>query len=153
MDLTVCPLVPAHSTEAARLSKICFPGGPGESSIESSLNNPVNRYFEAVGDGVIVGLGGYTAVLDEADILDVAVHPDYRRRGIARRLCEAILADAKKHGVMTVFLEVRQSNCPAISLYKSLGFTECGIRKNYYSSPKEDAVLMLLPFSEEMDNG
>ena len=58
MDLTVQPLLPAHITEAARLSGICFPTGPSEAAVEASLKNPETRYFEAVADGVLVGLGG-----------------------------------------------------------------------------------------------
>jgi [ribosomal protein S18]-alanine N-acetyltransferase len=74
---------------------------------------------------------------DEAEILNLAVDPDYRRRGLARKLLAAAFRQPR-----TFFLEVRQSNTAAQSLYRSLGFTECGRRPGYYRNPDEDAVLM-----------
>lgn len=85
-------------------------------------------------------------LFDEAEILDVAVAPAWRRRGIARALLQRLIAELPD-GIARVLLDVRASNAPARALYKSLGFTEDGVRKNYYPAPdgrREDAVLMSL---------
>ncbi len=140
--MTVCSMQPAHIASAAALLQNCFPGGPAEESVIAGLENPANRYFCAVKDGCVVGCAGYSAAADQADVIEVAVLLSCRRQGIARMLMEAILTDARLRGVQTIFLEVRVSNAPAIALYASLSFTRCGVRKNYYASPREDALLM-----------
>lgn len=76
-------------------------------------------------------------------MMDVAVHPDYRRHGIGRALVLALCEALKKQMLATsLTLEVRDSNLPAIALYASLGFEQIGLRKNYYQHPKEDARIL-----------
>ncbi len=145
--IRICPLLAAHISGAAALSRLCFHADAEEASLTAVFRNPENHYFAALENGSLVGFGGYFAAADQADILDVAVSPTHRRRGIARALMETVLGDARKNGVETVFLEVRTSNAPAIALYTALGFTPCGKRKNYYTAPREDALLMLCPLS------
>lgn len=91
-------------------------------------------------DAVIALLTGYSAV-GEGDITNVAVLPEYRRRGLAGELIaefEKLLpADAE-----AIFLEVRESNAPAIALYEKCGFKRISVRKNFYSSPRENAIVM-----------
>ncbi len=144
-EFCVCPLAEAHIPAAAALSRLCFHADADESSLTAVFRNPDNHYYAALDGDALVGFGGYCAAADQADILDVAVDPAFRRRGIARALMETVLDEAGKAGVETVFLEVRASNAPAIALYTSLGFTPCGKRKNYYTAPREDALLMLCP--------
>lgn len=93
----------------------------------------------------VVGFCILQPVLDEANLLLMAVDPDYQGRGIGTRLLSAALDDLGE-GCVMVFLEVRASNQPALALYEKLGFNRMGIRKNYYpsASGKEDAVLMAL---------
>lgn len=143
----ICPLSAELVPAAAALSRLCFHADADEASLIAGFQNPANRCFAAVENGELVGFAGYFAAADQADILDVAVAPAHRRRGIARSLMETVLAEAEKDGVQTVFLEVRASNTPAIALYTSLGFTPSGKRKNYYTDPREDAILMLCPLS------
>ena len=83
-------------------------------------------------------------MLDEGYITNVAVSPDFRRQGIARALIEALLAKARENGLAFVTLEVRESNAPAIALYTGAGFEPVGKRKNFYSNPTENAVLMTI---------
>jgi [ribosomal protein S18]-alanine N-acetyltransferase len=96
-------------------------------------------------------LAGYIVwwlVAGEAQIGNVAVDPAYRRRGIARQLIQHVLDRLEGRMVESITLDVRESNIPAICLYRSFGFEEVGRRPGYYSKPKEDAVLMtkvLLP--------
>ncbi len=151
MSVTVFPIQEENFSEASALLMACFPTGAGESAVNAALKNPANRYFCAVKDGAVVRCAGYCAAADQADIIEVAVLPAFRRRGIARMLMETVLADARQQSVESVFLEVRSSNAPAIALYESLMFERCGVRKNYYSSPREDAVLMYHAFAKQAE--
>ena len=89
-------------------------------------------------DGKAVGFVGLYVLTGEADIVRVGVLPQYRNRGIARAVLKRSLEDTDGD----VFLDVRESNAAAIALYRSLGFYDTGVRKNYYSEPEENAVLM-----------
>ena len=82
-----------------------------------------------------------TAVLDERDVCNVAVSPDFRGMGIGKALVGALIDDAKKTGASVVMLEVRKSNASAIALYEKAGFELVGQRKNFYNRPREDALL------------
>ena len=75
-------------------------------------------------------------------MMNLAVHPDYRRRGIARKLVLELIEQLKTQGSHILILEVRASNDPAIALYTDLGFTQVGRRPNYYFKPKEDALIL-----------
>lgn len=79
---------------------------------------------------------------DEAELYQLAVREDCRRRGTGGALLDRALLDCRTRGVASVYLEVRRSNGAAIHLYKKRGFKNEGRRKNYYSSPVEDAVIM-----------
>ena len=94
---------------------------------------------DASGREVVIGFAAARqSIPEEAEILNVAVHLDWRRRGVARRLLEAMLAELRGG----VFLEVRASNEAALQLYEDLGFLPVGRRESYYSYPKEDAVVL-----------
>ena len=81
-------------------------------------------------------------MLDEANIVNIATSPEYRRRGCARAVMGGLLDIAKKKGCTRVTLEVREHNLPAQALYRSFGFTPAGIRKHFYSFPDENAIVM-----------
>jgi ribosomal-protein-alanine N-acetyltransferase len=81
-------------------------------------------------------------VLDQADMMNIAVHPDYRRQGIGRDLVLALSDALKEKGIRGLMLEVRASNAPAIALYEQLGFIQVGLRPNYYRNPKENALIL-----------
>jgi ribosomal-protein-alanine N-acetyltransferase len=90
-------------------------------------------------------LAGYVvarAVADEGEILNLAVAPQGRRRGVGRALVEAVLAALARRGVREVFLEVRESNAGARALYAAHGFREVGRRSGYYRRPLEDAIIL-----------
>lgn len=103
-----------------------------------------HRVRVLVDDGRIVGFLIYSTVLDESELLQIVVSPECRKRGFGRMLMEDFFSELKKDGIVTSFLEVRESNAPAIALYKSFGFTAAGIRKNYYPAEngRENAVVM-----------
>ena len=91
----------------------------------------------------------FWVVLDEMHILNLAVHPAQRRRGIARRLLSEGLAQARALGAELAWLEVRPSNTPARALYESFGFKEVGRRPRYYDDTQEDALLLTLEWGSE----
>ncbi len=131
-----------HVARIAALEKQCFPDPWSESSIASELDNPLSSWLVAEEDGRMLGYVGSQAVLGEADMMNLAVHPTERRRGIAGALVEALCAELQKQGNHCLSLEVRASNLPARSLYEKLGFVQVGCRKNYYRSPREDALIL-----------
>ncbi|MBP3577598.1 MAG: ribosomal protein S18-alanine N-acetyltransferase [Lachnospiraceae bacterium] len=100
------------------------------------------RYFVAEEAGEILGYCGFLFVLDEAEIPNVCVKSSARKQGVGKKMMNALIEEAKELGISILFLEVRESNAAARALYKSLGFAEDGIRKNFYEQPVEHAILM-----------
>lgn len=90
----------------------------------------------------VVAYGSLLYAPDEGQILNLAVDPAYRRRGYAKAILSALEADARAHGALSLFLEVRESNLPAISLYQSYGFSIVGKRPNFYRAPTETALIL-----------
>ena len=107
-----------------------------------ATRNPNYRFLVAEENGEILGYCGFVYVLDEAEIPNVCVSAEARRRGIGRALMNALVEMAAELGIVTLHLEVRKSNLPAQNLYHAIGFEEIGIRKNFYDLPKEDAILV-----------
>lgn len=99
----------------------------------------------AVSDGRILGFLLFRGAAEEVEILNLAVSPPHRGQGIGAALLRAALAAVAERGARRVFLEVRESNSDAAAFYQRLGFTECGRRPRYYSSPSEDAVVLSRP--------
>ncbi|HIV17073.1 MAG TPA: ribosomal protein S18-alanine N-acetyltransferase [Candidatus Alectryocaccobium stercorigallinarum] len=93
-------------------------------------------------DGRITGYGGMVTAADQADITNISVSKDKRRSGTGTAIVEKLFEKGREMGIKEIFLEVRQSNAPAAALYEKLGFTEEGVRKNYYEAPVEDALIM-----------
>lgn len=94
----------------------------------------------------LLGLAIFWIVQDEVHVLNVAVAPEHRRRGVGRVLMDEVLARGRHRLCSLATLEVRRSNEAAIGLYKSLGFRSVGVRPNYYVDEKEDAIVMVLDF-------
>ena len=113
------------------------------SMLEEELDNDIASYILILLDDSIIGYAGYWKVLDEADIMRIAIVPEFRGRGFSKALLARVIEHAKENGIKDVTLEVRKSNEVAINLYKSFGFTIEAIRKGYYPDG-EDAVLMWL---------
>lgn len=109
---------------------------------EDSLNSKYAKFFVAKFEKKIVGYIGLYLAGDAGDITNVAVSSQYRRKGIAGRLIEKVIMYAKENNISVVNLEVRPSNTSAISLYTKYDFKEIGRRRNFYTKPTEDALLM-----------
>ena len=140
--MMIIPMNEDHVTQIAALEKQCFGDPWSEGSIASELDNPLSLWLVAEKDGAVCGYVGSQTVLDETDMMNIAVRPDCRRQGIAAALIDELVARLKERGSHILRLEVRQSNGPAIALYNSMGFTQLGIRKNYYRNPKENALIL-----------
>ena len=132
----------SHVKQIAELEKICFSDPWSERSIASELDNKLAFWLVAVEGESVAGYIGSQTVMDETDMMNVAVHPDFRRKGIAEALVNALVDHLIKIGSHCLTLEVRASNAPAIALYEKLGFSEIGRRKNYYRNPREDALIL-----------
>ena len=126
----------------AELEKRCFSDPWSADSIASELVNPLSYWLVAEIDGQVAGYVGSQSVLDAADMMNIAVSPDYRRRGIAKALVNELTAYLSKNNVIALLLEVRVSNEPAITLYEKMGFQQVGRRPNYYRNPREDALIL-----------
>ena len=131
-----------HVLQIAELEKICFSDPWSETSIASELNNKLSLWMVAIDNEKVVGYVGSQTVLWETDMMNIAVHPDYRKQGIGTALIVGLIGALELRGSHSLMLEVRASNISAISVYEKLGFSEVGRRKNYYRNPKEDALIM-----------
>ena len=131
-------------SEMERLEQTCFTAPWSRAGLESDLLSPTSRWYGAADrqTGRLAAFLGVHICLDEAEIVNVATHPDYRRLGLAEELLREFL---RLHPALSqIFLEVRESNTAARTLYAKLGFSAYAVRRNYYEKPTEDAVLMRL---------
>jgi ribosomal-protein-alanine N-acetyltransferase len=107
-------------------------------------DNPASRCWVAELDGNIVGMIVVWLIVDEAHVATIATHPDFRRKGIAKRLLSHALQKLMEQGARSSFLEVRESNLAAQEMYRKFGYEETGRRRRYYKDNDEDAILMNL---------
>lgn len=117
-------------------------------SFKKEIYKPYSISRVAIMDSRIVGYICAGRIIDEAHILNLAVHPDCRKMGIGRLLVSTVLEELINTGCRYVYLEVRASNIAAIRLYEGFGFKKIGIRKHYYVMPEEDAYVMMLEFKK-----
>ena len=151
MKYDIVPMTSGHLDQAAELEKICFSDPWSRRMLSEHLENECNRSLAAWrGDGVLLGYVGLLAVLDEGHITNLAVRPEYRRRGVASALLDALDRLAAERRMAFLTLEVRSSNAAARALYAKHGYEAVGLRKNYYEHPREDAVIMTRTFGGGM---
>ena len=136
----------AHVSQIAELEKLCFSDPWSEKSIATELSCRRSVWLVALEDDRVVGYVGSQTVCDETDMMNIAVHPDYRRQKLGTALITDLMDALAKRGSHSLTLEVRASNHTAIMLYGSRGFRSVGRRKNYYEHPKEDAIIMTREF-------
>ena len=140
--MRIVPMTKEHTAQVADLETRCFSDPWSEASIRGELDNPLSLWLVALEGDTVAGYVGSQAVLDEADIMNVAVSPDYRRTGVAKALLKALQTALTARGVHSLTLEVRASNEPARALYASVGYVQVGRRPNYYHKPREDALIL-----------
>ena len=120
----------------------CFSHPWSKQSLEEELNNETSLFLVAKEENEVIGYIGMSIVIDEGYIFNVAVREKYRNKGVATALINELVTYGKKNNFSFISLEVRESNLPAISLYSKFGFIKAGERKDYYSNPKENAILL-----------
>lgn len=145
----ISPMTEGDIAEIAEIEKECFSTPWSEDALRSELSNDGAVFLKAVTDGEISGYIGMHTVLDECYIANIAVKNKFRRRGIGEAILYSAEKEALSKGCSFISLEVRVSNTPAISLYEKRGYISQGQRKNFYSNPTENALIMTKTFSEE----
>lgn len=132
----------AHVPQIAALEMLCFSDPWSEKSVASELDNELSLWLVALEGETVAGYVGSQTVMRESDMMNLAVHPDYRRRGVAGALVSALEEALKERKSRCLTLEVRASNAPARALYDKLGFVQVGTRRNYYRNPREDGLIL-----------
>lgn len=127
----------------AELEKLCFCCPWSKKSLELLCGDSAVGFAALDKEGRVLAYCGMLTVLDEGQITNVACHPDARRNGLGKAVVGAILEYGKNNGIVTFSLEVRESNVAAISLYEKMEFVKSGLRKDFYTSPKENAIVMI----------
>ena len=138
MNNTIKEATLGDIAEIVKIENACFSTPWSEESLKESLKSECSHFYLAEADGKTAGYIGVQIFSGEGYVTNVAVLPEYRRQGIAKALIEKAL----ENDMQFLTLEVRESNTPAINLYKSLGFETVGKRPKFYREPEEDAVLM-----------
>ena len=147
---------PARVADAAAIGAVeraCFTDPWSEAGLEETLQYETTRAFLALEGERIAAYLMARVSGEEAEILNLAVLPEDRRQGIARALLDTGLRILGEAGVTEAFLEVRESNLPAIELYRSRGFRPVALRPDYYRSPREDAIVLRLGFAAVQESG
>ena len=142
MDFSIINAGAEHIEQIERLEEECFSLPWTRDFIRSQLPDEQHIFLAAMAGEQLLGYVGMMYVLDEGYISNVAVAKSRRRQGIADALIDELTRRAEKLSLAFMTLEVRESNVPAITLYKKHGFSDVGKRKNYYDLPREDALLM-----------
>ena len=153
MKVRIVPMTADHLDDIARLEQICFSRPWSRRMLAEELENQCAAFLVALEPGTdkVIGYAGLLVMADEGYIANVAVFPEYRRRGVAEQIIQVFCDFAQGNHLAFLTLEVRPSNAPAISLYNSFGFEEVGRRKNYYDLPREDALILTRYFLYEED--
>lgn len=142
-DFSIERLTNENISGVAELEELCFSLPWSKKALELLCNGENVGFVALDGEKRVVAYGGMVCVLDEGQITNIAVHPDFRRRKIGEHIVSALLGYGEEKGISLYSLEVRESNKAAISLYQKLGFISVGNRKNFYSNPTENAIIMI----------
>lgn len=147
MNIKIIQATKENTADIFLIEQSCFSTPWTEQSISDSVESDSNYFNIAYADGNPAGYMSMQLAAGEGDIMRVAVLPEYRRLGVGRALLNECFASTKPD---VVFLDVRENNIPAIKLYESLGFKSVGLRKNYYSNPTENAVIMTYNLKDKL---
>ena len=141
-DVVIVPMEESHFKDVADIEAKCFSNPWAEVSFACALLTPSDKCYVALDNGKVVGYIVMLHCLDEGELLNIAVSPDMRNMGIAQKLMDSMYSFMKEKNVARLLLEVRESNAPAKNLYIKNGFSPIAVRKNYYTKPTENAVVM-----------
>ncbi len=145
--IEIIPMERQHIKEVYAIELECFADPWSEDSLyKEIMENKLAVYFVArdIESGKLAGFAGLWHIINEGHITNVAVLPEFRGEGIGQRLVQTLIDYGLQHEMINLTLEVRVHNERAQGLYRKMGFKMIGLRKNYYSDTKEDAIIMLL---------
>lgn len=148
MIYSIIPMDNTHIEPLAALEKQCFSSPWSRQSIAEELDNQCAHFLVAVTGSAVAGYIGTQEIAGECYITNIAVHPEYRRSGIAQALLSVAIDGAMERACAFITLEVRVSNMPAIALYSKNGFTVAGERRDFYTKPDENAYIMTKYFDK-----
>ena len=140
--LTIRRMKESDIPEVARLEKEIFPDPWSEGAISETFEQEQTLLLVAYEDRKLIGYLILYFVLEEGEIARIAVIPEYRRQGVGARMLLELEDLCEDNGITKLLLDVRESNETAISFYTSYGFVQDGVRRNFYSDPQEDGILM-----------
>lgn len=138
----IAPMTEEHLSAVAEIERLCFSEPWSEAALKESLDSPYSHFYVYIEEGTVAGYMGLYAVAGDGSVTNVATHPSHRKKGVGYALVENALRIAEGLSLEYVTLEVRKSNIPAQKLYEKCGFKTVGIRKGFYSLPKEDGIVM-----------
>lgn len=144
IKLVIRDMTESDLSEVYEIEQKTFTDPWSKEDFQDSMKEENNKYLIAEVDGKIAGYSGYWGIAGEGYIYNVAVKQEYRRQRIGLFMLRYLIEQAKARGITSLTLEVRKSNEAAIRLYERLGFESAGVRKDFYTKPKEDAVIMWL---------
>lgn len=130
--------------DVAKLASLSFSEPWSENAYLQTLSNPLYLSLVTYKDDEFLGFADVTSVCGEASLNNIAVKEEYRQKGVATSLINTLIDKLKENGIVSLTLEVRPSNTPAISLYKKIGFKVCGRRRDFYKKPTEDALILTI---------
>lgn len=146
--LTVRSMRPADLPEVMLIERRSFTAPWEESTFRGLMRRPSASLFVAEDGGEVAGFSVMWFAADEGELGDIAVLPELRGQGIGRLLLAESIAIAAARGTRSLYLEVRETNCRARGLYEAVGFSKVGVRKQYYTEPVEDAIVMRLDLQD-----
>ena len=144
MEFKTLRLTLDHIAEVAELEKICFSSPISEGNLKALLIGGIGDGFVSIEtkSAKVAAYGGVIVAAGEAQVLNVAVDPEFRRLGLGRNIMERIIELSQEREAEFITLEVREHNFPAVKLYESLGFYIAGRIKGYYKNPSDDALIL-----------
>ena len=149
-ELQIVFLSREHVDDLAGLEKLCFTLPWDETQFSRLMTGEHFKVLGIMDCGELKGYLSFLHVRDQAEIMNLAVHPGKRQKGLGKKLMKALLDYCRIHGVQWISLEVRMSNVPAISLYQGFGFKEVGRREKYYTDTGEDALVLQLELADAL---
>ncbi len=128
--------------EISALEKLCFSDPWSEESLKMQISSPLSLMLVCESEKRVLGYAYGSVIAPEGELYRIAVASDARKRGVGTLLLNSFFHEMRKRGAATVYLEVRETNLAARTLYEKAGFSLVGIRKNYYHEPLENAAVM-----------
>lgn len=145
-EINIVPMSSEHIPAIARIEAECFSTPWSEQALADELNVPAAVFLTALIEDKVAGYMGLQMAGGVGYVCNVAVSPEFRRRGVASALIGAQIDSARSHALDEISLEVRSSNAAARALYESFGFVRLGTRPNFYRDPTENAEIYSLFF-------